>query len=273
MPTLPARKTLEKEPAHKTVKQSNGPQFSDINLILDAEFKNTAPVKAPAHKAVKKAHGEKPPLANIDLILDSDFKVDSLSTHKSVKSSPKSKYANIDMVRDSFKSSPVDQKLKNSRSKAQFQQVGAFLLFVLTSGISLAYYVTFKTYHASLAKMESLKKLLTNPKARVAAGKTGKDILARIDASKKKAEAPKKIVKSTKANETVDLLNQLIEARQTEKAMGAPLLEEQPKKAVKAAKGDETIETIKKLLAQRANKKEVVAAPKVEAAPAPQVMY
>jgi hypothetical protein len=79
-------------------------------------------------------------------------------------------------------------------------------LFIATSGISIAYYVTFKTYHTSLAKMESLKKLLTNPNARVAAGAQGKSILKRLNADKKVKETPKKIVKSVKADETVTLL-------------------------------------------------------------------
>jgi len=61
--------------------------------------------------------------------------------------------------------------------------------------------------------MDSLKALLTNPKARVAAGETGKSILSRLEASKRKTEAPKAIVKSTKADETINLLKQLIEAK------------------------------------------------------------
>lgn len=54
--------------------------------------------------------------------------------------------------------------------------------------------------------MDSLKKLLENPNARVAHGSTGKSILNRLKASQKKEEAPKEIAQTTKANETVDLL-------------------------------------------------------------------
>jgi len=88
--------------------------------------------------------------------------------------------------------------------------VSAFLLFILTSGISIAYFATFQTYKESLAKMESLKKLLTNPNARVAAGAQGKSILQRLNADKKVKESPKKIVKSVVADETVTLLQELI---------------------------------------------------------------
>lgn len=70
--------------------------------------------------------------------------------------------------------------LQNQHSQRQFKEVTAFLMFILTTGISIAYYVTFKTYHTAVAKMESLKKLLSNPNARVAAGKKGKDILKRV---------------------------------------------------------------------------------------------
>jgi hypothetical protein len=60
--------------------------------------------------------------------------------------------------------------------------------------MSIAYYITFKSYHASLTKLDSLKALLTNPNARVAAGETGKSIVERLTASKQKAQAPKKIL-------------------------------------------------------------------------------
>lgn len=130
-------------------------------------------------------------------------------------------------------------------------------MFVLTTGISIAYYVTFRTYHTALSKMESLKKLLANPNARVASGDTGKSILKRLKADHKKTETPKQIVKTNKANETVDLLKQLIEARKTEKEEehDEPLLSaphhhyhhEAPRKT----EHNSTLEMIKKTLADR----------------------
>jgi len=131
--------------------------------------------------------------------------------------------------------------------------VSAYLLFVLTTGLSIAYYVTFKTYSTALNKMESLKTLLKNPNARVASGETGKTILKRLSADQKKTEAPKKIIESTKANETVDLLKQLIEARQTEKEYDAPLLQrEEPIHKLSAPKAPEnSLELIKRTLDER----------------------
>lgn len=124
-------------------------------------------------------------------------------------------------------------------------------MFVLTTGLSIAYYVTFKTYHSAVAKMDSLKKLLENPNARVAHGDTGKSILNRLKASQKKEEAPKALAKTTKANETVDLLKQLIEARQTEKQYSAPLLTREEAPVLKAPKPQHSLEMIKQALAAK----------------------
>jgi hypothetical protein len=188
---------------------------------------------------------------------------------------PTTKSANINMVIDALdKKTNAPVKLRSAaNSQQQFKEVSAYLLFVLTTGLSIAYYVTFRTYHTALQKMESLKKLLANPNARVAAGEKGKSILKRLSADKKKTEAPKKIVKSTKTDETVNLLKQLIDARQTEKQYEAPLLEQEaPKKltAPKKSANDHTIESIKKALAERKAK---VQAPAPVTVAEPQTMY
>lgn len=134
--------------------------------------------------------------------------------------------------------------MQSAATEQDVQSLGAFMLFIITSGISISYYVTFKTYHASLNTMESLKAMLVNPNARVAAGDQGKAILKRISDNKKKVENPKKIAKvSTKSNETATLLKQLIAARQAD-TYQVPLLEAAApkkvaaKKVVKASKED-----------------------------------
>ena len=53
----------------------------------------------------------------------------------------------------------------------------AFLLFIVTGSLSMAYFVTLKTYHTSLNKMDSLKELLSNPNARVATREQGARIM------------------------------------------------------------------------------------------------
>ncbi len=78
----------------------------------------------------------------------------------------------------------------------EMKQASSLILLFITSGISIAYYITFKSYHASLTKLDTLKALLTNTKARVAAGETGKSIVARLTASKNNKQTNKKVVES-----------------------------------------------------------------------------
>jgi hypothetical protein len=104
-----------------------------------------------------------------------------------------------------------------ANDQESFKSLGAFLLCIFTCGISLS-------YNACLGKMDALKELLTNPNARVAAGETGKSILARLHESNQAKEAPKQIVQSTKADETVELLKQLIEAKKAANSYKEPLI-------------------------------------------------
>jgi hypothetical protein len=83
-----------------------------------------------------------------------------------VAAKPAVKQAGINVVIEALeakKAAPAKKMLRSTSSTQQYKEVTAYLLFVLTTGISIAYYVTFKTYHTSLAKLESLKKMLNNP--------------------------------------------------------------------------------------------------------------
>ena len=53
---------------------------------------------------------------------------------------------------------------------------------MITGGICIAYYVTFKTYHSALVKLDTMTALLSNDKARVASGTQGKEIMAKVKA-------------------------------------------------------------------------------------------
>lgn len=91
--------------------------------------------------------------------------------------------------------------------------------------------------------------------------------MAKINAHKAKHEAPKKIAQSSSTDETVELLQSLIDAKKTHKSLTSgyemPLIE--PSKATEAAPQDDTMAMIKKLLAE---KQHVAAPPKpVEATP------
>jgi len=110
-----------------------------------------------------------------------------------------------------------------ANDQESFKSLGAFLLCIFTCGISLSYYVSFKTYHACLGKMDALKELLTNPNARVALVKLVR-VSSRLHESNQAKEAPKQIVQSTKADETVELLKQLIEAKKAANSYKEPLI-------------------------------------------------
>lgn len=78
--------------------------------------------------------------------------------------------ASIDMILPAFGKGAKASRHSGQDFNMQLKSVGAFMLFVVTSGLSIAYYVTFRTYNASLQRMDTLKALLSNPNARVAAG-------------------------------------------------------------------------------------------------------
>lgn len=77
-------------------------------------------------------------------------------------------------------------------------ETAAFAAFMLFGGISIAYFVTFRGYHASLVKQDSLTELFKNPNARVAAGKKGKKLMKKLqkletkDSKKEKKEKKRK---------------------------------------------------------------------------------
>ena len=79
--------------------------------------------------------------------------------------------------------------LTASQKQANWNEVSGFLTIVATSAMSITYYLMFKSYHASLEKLDQLNELLTNPKARVAHGDHGKTLLAKIESQKKPAAA------------------------------------------------------------------------------------
>jgi len=66
------------------------------------------------------------------------------------------------------------------------KETGALIAFMALGGLSIAYFVTFRGYHASLVKFDSLTALLKNPNARVAAGKKGKKLMKKLQKIDKK---------------------------------------------------------------------------------------
>ena len=56
----------------------------------------------------------------------------------------------------------------------------AIIGLVITFALCIAYYINFRSYHASLEKLDKLTTLFHNPNARVASGEQGKRILKKI---------------------------------------------------------------------------------------------
>lgn len=95
---------------------------------------------------------------------------------------------------------------------------GAFVGVVLIGSLSVGFIVSFKNYHASLEKMESLNELFKNPNARVAAGKQGKKLvkkLSKAQESEKKTIAKKseKDIELKSTSSTLNKVKQLLEAK------------------------------------------------------------
>lgn len=104
--------------------------------------------------------------------------------------------------------------------KKNMGETGAFVAFIFTLGLCMTYYVTLKTYHAHLEKNETLQKLLTNPNARVASGKKGKQVIKKIMKKTKKVivdeEAPladkyDQMIKAAKANKVKKIVEEKAE--------------------------------------------------------------
>lgn len=109
--------------------------------------------------------------------------------------------------------------------------------------LSVAYFVSFKNYHASLEKLQHLSDMFKNPNARVASGKKGKKLmkkLAEMEHSESESESDeeevkpvKKTVKKLKASKkpktemdlTLEKVQALLEAKKQLATTAAPIAE------------------------------------------------
>ena len=86
---------------------------------------------------------------------------------------------------------------------------GAFVAFIAAGALCIAFYVTFRTYHASLEKLDSLTTLFHNPNARVASGDQGKRILKKLGVSN---EPEQQQEKQAQLSDTLQKVTQLLQA-------------------------------------------------------------
>ena len=109
-------------------------------------------------------------------------------------------------------------QMKQTLTQEQFEQnvtrVGGFVAFIFCGGLCIAFYVSFKTYHASLQKLEKLTELFNNPKARVASGEQGQRIMKKLQQSKT-PKVQEKPDSAAELNLTLKMLQGLLAAQQT----------------------------------------------------------
>ena len=102
---------------------------------------------------------------------------------------------------------------RQPQTQKEFEQnlrtTGAFVAFIATGALCIAFYVNFRAYHLALEKLDSLTTLFHNPNARVASGDQGKRILKKLGVSN---EAEQQQEKQTQLNDTLQTVTQLLQA-------------------------------------------------------------
>lgn len=90
-----------------------------------------------------------------------------------------------------------------------FFSTRAFIGFIVTMTLCIAYYVQFRSYHAALEKLDKLTTLFHNPNARVASGEQGKRILKKLGVT---TEKELKEDKKVKLEDTLQKVSELLKA-------------------------------------------------------------
>ena len=119
------------------------------------------------------------------------------------------------------------QKLSAEQFNENVTRVGQFVGFIFCGGLCIAFYVSFRTYHASLEKLDKLTDLFNNPKARVASGDQGKRIMKKLQQAKapKLQEKPDSVAE---LNETLKKVQALLAAQQAPVAANKKLQQVAP---------------------------------------------
>ena len=121
----------------------------------------------------------------------------------------------------------ASQKLSAEQFDENVTRVGQFVGFIFCGGLCIAFYVSFRTYHASLEKLDKLTDLFNNPKARVASGDQGKRIMKKLQQAKapKVQEKPDSVAE---LNETLKKVQALLAAQQVPVAANKKLQQVAP---------------------------------------------
>lgn len=107
-----------------------------------------------------------------------------------------------------------NRNLTERQFEKNLKSTCAFVCFMATLAMCVAFYVTLKTYHAHLQKRDQLLALLKNPNARVAAGKKGREVVKKLAEKSKALKSAAKPAKKVQADD----LEALIESAKAKKA-------------------------------------------------------
>ena len=116
----------------------------------------------------------------------------------------------IEVSFDSIRSAFNPFSVSKTQSAVNTNSVTEYFTLVAFIAMAMSYYIMFKSYHTAVAKQAHLSQLLANPKARVAHGEHGAELLEKI----KEMDAPKKTVKAASIlDEQLEQVESLIKAK------------------------------------------------------------
>ena len=219
----------EKHPASYYDSSSSHYMGGAHNVLLNQALKGDAPKKVASQKAMGGAH-------NVAMAVLAEKSNEYKRKQQVAASRNRSMFAG-------FGSAQVSEE----QFRANLRNTGAFVAFIGTLAVCIAFFVTVKTYHAQLEKHDKLVVLLKNPNARVASGKQGKEVVAKLMNKSKELKAkaePVKKVAETRSESSIDALiaaAKAIKAKKAEEAQAEKLLSGyQPPKLLAAAAPQQT---------------------------------
>ena len=163
-----------------------------INIAKNGVDKTQVAANVPSQSSMGGAH-------NVAMAVLSEQSRKFQAKQKNVKSaSPMAFFGNFQF-----------QKASDKQFSKNLKSTGAFVAFIATLSVCVAFYVTLKTFHAHLEKADSLNALMKNPNARVAVGAKGKKVVQKIMAKKQELDeeaTPEQITTAVVEENTLEAL-------------------------------------------------------------------
>jgi len=113
------------------------------------------------------------------------------------------------MIYSSFFTTTNEKMSAKAQSSANDKEVAQYFTLVAFLAMAMSYYTVFKSYHTAVSKQAHLQMLLTNPRARVAHGEDGAELLAKI----KEMDSSKALASTDVVSEQLTHVEELIKAK------------------------------------------------------------